>query len=400
VDSATRYLWLLPIRHKTAEVVAATLFDEVISRVSVPSAILTDRGGEFLGEVVEMLYKRLGMTHLKTSAYRLQTDAKCERVHFSVHNMITKLVGAKHERWPDLLGTVALAYNATVHTSTGYSPHELFYSFALACPLDALVSTPMPEPVSNADEYALQAMERLQEAAQFVRNYTGRQIQRMKQTYDASVKPKQFEENEEVLLFDPHKKRGQFTKWVGPIIVKKRLNSCNYVLQKSAKSRPFVVHVDRMRKYLHELDDSDADKPPLSDASDMLDRSPKLSSQMSNANTPNNLAIAPQSVKSTPAAKPATAAVSTPTDRAPTTAASTTTAEVIDSITDTDTTVADMSGTRPASTSSTDKPTSYSDSNFCADLANSTPAAPRVPCDDVNADVANRLHPPQANRPQ
>jgi len=38
VDSATRYLWLLPIRHKTAECVAATLFDEVFSRVSVPSA--------------------------------------------------------------------------------------------------------------------------------------------------------------------------------------------------------------------------------------------------------------------------------------------------------------------------------------------------------------------------
>jgi len=42
VDSATRYLWLLPIRHKTAECVAVTLFDEVISRISVPSAILTE----------------------------------------------------------------------------------------------------------------------------------------------------------------------------------------------------------------------------------------------------------------------------------------------------------------------------------------------------------------------
>jgi len=213
VDLATRYLWLLPIRHKTADVVAATLFGKIISRVSVPSAILTDRRGEFLGEVVEMLYKRLGMAHLKTSTYRPQTDAKCERVHFSVYNMITKLVGDKHDRWPDLLGTVALAYNATVHTSTGYSPHELFYSFALACPLDALVSTPMPEPASNADQYALQAMERLQEATQFVCNYTGKQIQRMKKTYDASVRPKQFEEKEEVLLFDPRKKRGKFTKW-------------------------------------------------------------------------------------------------------------------------------------------------------------------------------------------
>jgi len=60
IDSATRYLWLLLIRHKTAESVAATLFDEVISRVSVPSAILMDQGGKFMGEVVECLLRRLG----------------------------------------------------------------------------------------------------------------------------------------------------------------------------------------------------------------------------------------------------------------------------------------------------------------------------------------------------
>jgi len=339
------------------------------------------------------------MTHLKTSAYRPQTDAKCERVHFSVHNMITKLVGDKHERWPDVLGTVALAYNATVHTLTGYSPHELFHSFAPACPLDALVSTPMPDPVSNADEYALQAMERLQEAAQFVRNYTGRQIQRMKQNYDASVKPKQFQENEEV-LFDPRKKRGQFTKWVGLFIVKKRLNDCNYVLQKSAKSRPFVVHVDRMRKYLHELNDSDTDKPPLSDTFDTHGGLPRSSGRMSNANTPVNLAIARQSVKSAPAAKPAGMTMSTPTDGDPAAAASTATAEVIDSITDTDMTVADMSGAEPASTSATDKPTSCSSSNFRASPADSTTAATRAQSDDVSADVANRPRPPQASRPQ
>jgi len=96
VDSATCYLWLLPIRHKMADIVTAALFDEFISRVSVPSAILTDHGGEFMGEVVKALYKKLGMAHLKTSAYRPQTDAKCERVHFSVHNLITKLIGDKH----------------------------------------------------------------------------------------------------------------------------------------------------------------------------------------------------------------------------------------------------------------------------------------------------------------
>jgi len=97
IDSATRYLWLLPIRHKTAECVAATLFDEVICRVSVPSTILTDQGGEFMAEVVECLLCRLGISHLRTSAYHPQTDAKCERVHFSVHNIINKLIDDKHD---------------------------------------------------------------------------------------------------------------------------------------------------------------------------------------------------------------------------------------------------------------------------------------------------------------
>jgi len=122
------------VGHKTAECVTATLFDEVISRVSIPSTILTDQGSEFTAEVVECLLKRLGITHLKTSAYHPQSDAKCEKTHFSVHNIISKLIDDKLERWPNLLGVVALAYNATVHVSAGYSPHELFYSFAPPAP--------------------------------------------------------------------------------------------------------------------------------------------------------------------------------------------------------------------------------------------------------------------------
>jgi len=251
IDSATRYLWLLPIRHKTAECVAATLFDEVISRVSVPTAILTDQGGEFMAEVVECLLRRLGVSHLRTSAYHPQTDAKCERTHFSVHNIISKLIDDKHERWPDLLGTVALAYSATVHTSTGYSPHEVFYSFAPSCPLDALVSNPPADPVSTADEFALQAFERLQEAFSFVRDFTGKQVSRMKSYYDSNVKPISFAEGEKCLVYNPKKKRGRFAKWtiswLRPMVVERKLNESNYVVRKG-KGKCVVIHVDRMRK--------------------------------------------------------------------------------------------------------------------------------------------------------
>ena len=60
--ASSNTLWLLPLHHKTAEAVAATFFDRVISRVSILSAILMDQGGEFMGKVMECLYLCLPST--------------------------------------------------------------------------------------------------------------------------------------------------------------------------------------------------------------------------------------------------------------------------------------------------------------------------------------------------
>jgi len=218
-------------------------------------------------------------------------DAKCKRIYFSVHNMITKLVGDKHNRWPDLLGTVALAYNATVHSTTCYSPHELFYSFASACPLDTMLSVPVLRPGSNADKYALQALERLQEAAAFVRATTGKQIQQMKKYYDTPIKPQHFVEGVEILVFHPKKKRGHYSKWQvswkGPMTVKWCFTDTNYMLQKLAKSRPFIVHIDHMRCFPNEFSKEEGvkepNKLPTSVDSSLQSLGLKLSMAVSNA---------------------------------------------------------------------------------------------------------------------
>ena len=52
-----------PLRRKTADAVAAALYDDVFTPVSIPSAVVTDQGGEFGGEVTQRLYDRLGITH-------------------------------------------------------------------------------------------------------------------------------------------------------------------------------------------------------------------------------------------------------------------------------------------------------------------------------------------------
>jgi len=97
----------------------------------------------------------------------------------------------------------------------------------------------------------LQTFERLQEATAFVRQNTGKNMRRMKQYYDSSVKPQSYEVGEKVLLYNLRKQRGKFAKWqimwTGPYTVERRLNDCNFVLHRG-KAKATVVHIDRMRK--------------------------------------------------------------------------------------------------------------------------------------------------------
>jgi len=86
-----------------------------------------------------------------------------------------------------------------------------------------------------------------------MREYSGKQVERMKTNYDASIKPRQFEVGAFVLLFTPQRKKNVYGRWhvawQGPFRVMKKLNQSNYVIQRSSRSRSFVVHGDRLRDY-------------------------------------------------------------------------------------------------------------------------------------------------------
>jgi len=236
IDSATRYLWLIPLRNKTAETVANALYEDVIARTCVPSAVLTDLGKEFTAKILDRLYARLGITCLRTSGYHLQCDSKCERVHCSVHDMLVKFIERDFKCWAAYLPRICLAYNSSIHTATGYAPHELFYSFPPTCPFDVVVEAEQMEAATNADQYALEATDRLKQAFQFVYEYSGHVADRMKSNYDAAIKPKHFDVGSFVLVYTPPKQQSHVygkwkVAWQGPFRVMKRLNATNYIVK-------------------------------------------------------------------------------------------------------------------------------------------------------------------------
>ena len=74
-DAFTKYTELVPLHSKEASTVARAFFEQWICRFGVPTAIVSDRGKEFLNAVMQDLNKWLGANHDKTSPYHPQTNA-------------------------------------------------------------------------------------------------------------------------------------------------------------------------------------------------------------------------------------------------------------------------------------------------------------------------------------
>ena len=63
--------------------------------------------------VITALCKLLRIEKIRTTPYHLQTNGSAERVHQTLQRMIGKFDLEKHRKWPEHIGSVLIAYNAT-----------------------------------------------------------------------------------------------------------------------------------------------------------------------------------------------------------------------------------------------------------------------------------------------
>lgn len=80
----------------------------------VPTRILSDCGQEFVRYVWEQLPKWMGCTVFHTSPYHPQENAKVERSHRTINNLIkASLADVGFNLWPDLVSSVQLTLNTS-----------------------------------------------------------------------------------------------------------------------------------------------------------------------------------------------------------------------------------------------------------------------------------------------
>jgi hypothetical protein len=254
VDHFSKWAEAIPIHNHTATTVAHVLMTHVFTRYGTPQQLLSDRGPEFQSELFTELNRWLGIDKIRSSPYKPSTNAVVERFHRTLNSMLGKVIKTSQRDWDERLPQVMAAYRASVHSATGFSPNRLFLGRETRMPLDLVMGTPIEDDGQprSVDAYVQKIKEETEEAYEIARRELRVAAERRKKTYDIRVKKTEFAVNDWVWYWYPRKYTQKSPKWqsmyTGPYLIVRVIEPVNFVLQKSSRSKPFVVHMDKLKK--------------------------------------------------------------------------------------------------------------------------------------------------------
>ena len=153
IDYLTKWVEAFAVADQTAETIARLFVEGVVCRHGAPQELLSDRGANFLSDLVSEVCKLFDVKKLNTSGYHQQTNGLCERFNSTLIQMLAKAGDRFGQDWDKHLPYVLYAYRVSVQDSTKESPFFLLYGRDPTLPtLDALLCERTPYMV-DLDDY-------------------------------------------------------------------------------------------------------------------------------------------------------------------------------------------------------------------------------------------------------
>ena len=133
IDIFSKYVYNVPLPNCDAMTVAYALF-EMFCNFGVCDTIISDNGSEFISSCTKELCKLLQVNQNFTPSMIHHCLGSCERTHRTLAERLTPYI-QKGKQWDSVLPAVTFALNASLHTSTKYSPCGVVYGSRPKFPL-------------------------------------------------------------------------------------------------------------------------------------------------------------------------------------------------------------------------------------------------------------------------
>lgn len=121
-----------------AETVADAVFRGWIKRYGCPYEIHTDQGSKFESQLFSQLCETLCISKTRTTAFHPRSDGMVERLNRTIKEMISKYVNLPQTNWDKYIDAISMAYNTSVHETTGLTPYRMLFGCEMTVPVSVL----------------------------------------------------------------------------------------------------------------------------------------------------------------------------------------------------------------------------------------------------------------------
>ena len=191
-DNFTKYSLVIPLPNFLASAIADALLKKFICNFGSPRAILTDKGINFLSNLIRTLAKIFTIRQLKTTVFHPESNGSLERSHVLAEYL--KQFVSKNSEYDDWMELATFSYDTSIYKGS----REL-----VSDKLDKQPSSePLPEheKLETYDDDLIKLITRLQEIRAIAGDNLITAKERLKKYYDINISPRNFNVDEELFL--------------------------------------------------------------------------------------------------------------------------------------------------------------------------------------------------------
>lgn len=268
-DYLTKWIVLCPLVNTLTETVADAFVDNWICWFSCPEEILTDRGANFLSQVMIEVNLILAAKKLTTTPYNPRCDGMVERSNSTTATMLAKFTTENQEDWDKKLKLVQFDFNSMPSEAYKVAPYEMLLGVEPRLPIDMELGQGNQEQnkIQPQTDYVKTLKKNLKEVREFATTNAEISQGKMKVRYDSKVRFPNFAVGDLVMVVSTKHTEGMAkkleTKFVGPLKITEILNGgANLRLARADGTEwSSLVNVSRVKPFFGMLEEKAL--PPL-----------------------------------------------------------------------------------------------------------------------------------------
>ena len=255
IDLLTGWPEAFCTKDSTAVTAASILLTEIVCRYGVVDRVHSDRGATFLSHLFKSVTGRVGCRQTFTTGRNPTGNARVERMHKTLENVIAAYINDEHDTWPQLVPIALWSIRSSISMRTGFSPFELMYgrpAVSMGIPaLPQLEDGDVPE--TDSEKYLL-TYKMIKLFNDMAGKVTDIYESEMRGRLDAKARPATFEVGDLVYTYEPHvaeNRQSKFSpRYRGPfrVIETKGDNLVKLISLQSGKELSHLFNISKLKR--------------------------------------------------------------------------------------------------------------------------------------------------------